>query len=278
MQDQPDAAAARPSAFGDRYRLYLDESGDHVFRQTDEVAHRYLCLLGCWFRNPEYLQFHDAIERLKAAHLPHHPDDPVVLHRDDMINARKAFKVLREDARREAFDRDLLDVIENADCRVVAVVIDKQRLRANFGEAAAHPYHLGLGFLLQRFAGFLNHINRVGDVLGESRGGTEDRLLKDSYSWVYERGAWRTPAHTFQAALTSKELKLKPKSANIAGLQLADLLGHPVKRWVLRQLGHDPGGFAPFAERLMEVVEPKFNRHLYDGRVQGYGYVLYPRR
>jgi hypothetical protein len=41
------------------------------------------------------------------------------------------------------------------------------------GRAAAHPYHLGLGFLLQRFAGFLNHINRVGDILGESRGGRE---------------------------------------------------------------------------------------------------------
>jgi hypothetical protein len=278
MPNQPDPAAPRPSAFDDRYRLYLDESGDHVFRQTENIAHRYLCLLGCWFRNPPYLQFHEVIERLKAAHLPHHPDDPVVLHREDMINARKAFKVLRDDAVRAQFDRDLLQVIQNADFRIVAVVVDKQRLRANFGDDAAHPYHLGLGFLLQRFAGFLNHINRVGDVLGESRGGAEDRLLKDSYSRVYERGVWMTPAHRLQSALASKELKLKPKSANITGLQLADLLGHPVKHWALRQLGHDPGGLAPFAERLMEVVEPKFNRHLYDGRVQGYGYVLYPKR
>ena len=33
---------ARPSKFEDRYRLYLDESGDHVFRETEELAHRYL--------------------------------------------------------------------------------------------------------------------------------------------------------------------------------------------------------------------------------------------
>lgn len=278
MPGDPEPGPARPSSFEDRYRLYLDESGDHVFRETEEIAHRYLCLLGCWFRNPEYLQFHNAIEALKTLHLPHHPDDPVVLHREDMINARKAFKVLRDDAARERFDRDLLQVIQNANFRVVAVVFDKQRLRFNFGEDAAHPYHLGLGFLLQRFAGYLNHINRVGDIVGESRGGVEDRLLKDSYSRVYERGVWMTPAHAFQSAFTSKELKLKPKSANIAGLQLADLLGHPVKHWVLRQYGVGAGEAAPFAARLVQAINGKFNRHLYDGRTEGYGFVVYPRR
>ncbi|HXK26626.1 MAG TPA: DUF3800 domain-containing protein [Candidatus Binatia bacterium] len=269
---------ARPSKFEDRYRLYLDESGDHVYRGTGEIAHRYLCLLGCWFRNPDYLRFHEALEDLKARHLPHHPDEPVVLHRDDMINARKAFKNLRDEATRERFDSDLLQVIQAGDFKVVAVVIDKHELRRSYGETASHPYHLGLGFLLQRFAGYLNHINRVGDILGESRGGKEDRLLKESYSRVFERGVWRTKAHAFQSALTSRELKLKPKGANIAGLQLADLLGHPVKQWVLKHYGHADVEPAPFAQRLMGVVETKLNRHLYDDRAEGYGMVLFPRK
>ena len=267
----------RPSKFEDRYRLYLDESGDHVFRETEEHAHRYLCLLGCWFRNPDYLKFHEAIEGFKSAYLPHHPDDPVILHRDDMINARKAFKNLRDGAVRAKFDDELLRVIESAEFKVVAVVIDKQELRRAYGTAAAHPYHLGLGFLLQRFAGYLNHINRVGDILDESRGGREDRLLKESYSRVFERGVWMTRSDTFQSALTSGELKLKPKSANIAGLQLADLLGHPVKQWMLNQFGYTSEDLAPFAQRLMGVIESKFNRHLYDQRLEGYGVVLYPR-
>jgi len=267
----------RPSKFEDRYRLYLDESGDHVFRETEAHAHRYLCLLGCWFRNPDYLKFHEAIEGFKSAYLPHHPDDPVILHRDDMINARKAFKNLRDGAVRAKFDDELLRVIESAVFKVVAVVIDKQELRRAYGTAAAHPYHLGLGFLLQRFAGYLNHINRVGDILGESRGGREDRLLKESYSRVFERGVWMTRSDTFQSALTSGELKLKPKSANIAGLQLADLLGHPVKQWMLNHFGYTSEDLAPFAQRLMGVIESKFNRHLYDQRLEGYGVVLYPR-
>jgi len=267
---------ARPSQFEDRYRLYLDESGDHVFRETEELAHRYLCLLGCWFRNPDYLKFHEAIEGLKSAYLPHHPDDPVILHREDMVNARKAFKNFRDNAERSKFDDALIEVIKAAEFKVVAVVIDKRELRRAYGSAAAHPYHLGLGFLLQRFAGYLNHINRVGDILGEARGGKEDRFLKESYSRVFERGVWMTKREAFQTALTSSELKLKPKSANISGLQLADLLGHPVKQWVLKHFGHVEENLAPFAQRLMGVIEPKFNSHLYEGKVAGYGMVLFP--
>lgn len=208
----------RPAAFEDRYRLYVDESGDHVYRATTETAHRYLCLLGCWFQNPAYLRFHESIESLKQHHFPHHPDNPIILHREDIINRRRVFKVLQDDEKRFNFDIDLLDVIKAADFRVVAVVIDKAALRAAYGQSAAHPYHLGLGFLLQRFAGYLNHINRVGDVMAEARGGKEDALLKDSYARIHARGTWGvTSAHFFQSALSSRQLKLHQKKATSLG-------------------------------------------------------------
>jgi hypothetical protein len=268
----------RPSEFENRYRLYLDESGDHVFRSTIDPSHRFLCLLGCWFRNPDYLAFHQSLEELKARHFPHHPDNPVVLHREEIMNARGPFKTLRDKDPRSRFDDDLLTVISAANFKIVAVVIDKRRLLDAYGKAAAHPYHLGLGFLLQRYCGFLNHINRTGDVMAESRGGKEDRLLKESYEHVYERGAWRVNSSVFQSSLTSKELKLKQKSANIAGLQLSDLLGHPVKQSILSSEGALTEGLAPFAKRLVEAVGSKFNRHLYEGRVQGYGTVFFPKK
>jgi len=270
---------SRPSNFEDRYRLYLDESGDHVFRETTETAHRFLCLLGCWFQNPDYVQFHEALENLKELHLHHHPDNPVILHREDMINTRKAFKVLQDEKKRAEFDTDLLNIIQSAEFRVVAVVIDKAALRASYGESAAHPYHLGLGFLLQRYAGYLNRINRVGDVMAEARGGVEDLLLKESYSRVYEHGIWGvTSAGFFQSALSSREMKLRGKKANISGLQLADLLGHPTKMWTLRHYGLIDDELAPFAKRLIKIVEYKFNRQLYNNRLEGYGIVLYPKK
>jgi hypothetical protein len=141
-EDLPSSNPSRPSGFEDRYRLYLDESGDHVFRDIMEPAHRFLCLLGCWFRNPDYIQFHEALEQVKEKHLPHHPDEPVILHREDMINARRAFKALRDETRRATFDADLMQVIHATNFRVVAVVIDKAVLRETYGDTAAHPYHI----------------------------------------------------------------------------------------------------------------------------------------
>ena len=79
-----------------------------------------------------------------------------------------------------------------------------------------------------------------------------------------------------QGALTSRQLKLKPKSANLSGLRLADLLGYPVKHWVLKQNGFLEEELSPFAQRIIEVVRAKFNCHPYDGRIEGYGWVLYP--
>lgn len=260
----------------ERYRLYIDESGDHVFRQMEEPSHRYLCLLGCWFRGDHYRAFHETLEGFKNRHLPHHPDEPVILHREEIVNRRGAFWRLRDDTARDAFDRDLLDLIRNTLFQIVGVVIDKKQLQETY-TTPAHPYHLAMGFLLQRYCGYLNHVNRRGDVMAESRGGHEDRLLKGSYEWVYKRGAWQMKADVFQRALTSSQMKAKPKSANISGLQLADLLAHPIRQSILLEKGRIEGPLSPFAARLMAVVETKFNRHLYDGRVEGYGKVFFPK-
>lgn len=48
-------------------------------------------------------------------------------------------------------------------------------------------------------------------------------------------------------------------------------------------MGTEKNGFlieelAPFAQLLMKVIENKFNRHLYDRRIEGYGWVLYPKK
>jgi hypothetical protein len=113
--------------------------------------------------------------------------------------------------------------------------------------------------------------------MAESRGGKENRLLANSYSRHYERGAWVTKAEFFQRALTTRKLKIKQKSANIAGLQLADLLGHPVKRAILVESGHSDEPLAPFASRVLQALQNRFNRHLYKGDVWGYGKVFFPK-
>lgn len=77
----------------------------------------------------------------------------------------------------------------------------------------------------------------------------------------------------FQRVLTSKEIKLKPKQANIAGLQVADLLAYPCKQEILILRGkvEDPGEV--FGREICRCIAPKYNRRYGDGQVQGHGQV-----
>lgn len=263
-----------------RYRLYVDESGDHVLYDQSTLCmpgHRYLALLGCVFRDDEYVAFHNALTALKQQHFPHSPDEPVILHRTDMINFRGPFWRLRDQDYRAAFEDSLIAMLAGASFRIVIVVTDKLRLKTEYREQAWHPYHLAMGFLMQRYCAFLNHVNRTGDVMAESRGRTENELLAGAYQHTYAHGDMFHRADWYRRVLTSNQVKLKPKDKNISGLQLADVLAHPLKQRVLHEHGSIEELEGGFGVRLAEAAEDKYNRHLYDGRVEGYGKVLFPK-
>lgn len=266
-----DAASqpARPA----RYRLYIDESGDHAYRKLGHVAHRYLSLLGVWFRQPEaYTRFADALEAIKRQFFGPRPDKPVVLHRSDIINRKGPFGVLCDDAVRQRFDEALLQVVKDADFRMCCVIIDKKAHKDCYS-SPFHPYHFSLAAMLDRYSGWLNYKNAVGDVMAEGRGREEDVQLKQAYRRVYEAGTLMFDRSHHQRALTSKSLKLQQKAANIAGIQLADVLAHPVKQHCLVKRGLIGSTRQGFGETLVSVAERKFNRNEYRGKTDGYGRV-----
>jgi len=170
------------------------------------------------------------------------------------------------------FDEGLLDIIRRADFTVTAVVIDKKKHIEQY-LSPFHPYHYCLAALLDRYSGWLNLFNRTGDVMAESRGRNEDLQLQQAYRRVYESGTLFFEPEHHQRALTSRDLKLKSKQDSVPGLQLADVLAHPVKQDILirRKIIDDPG--AVFGKRLIEIVEDKFNRHYSLKRIDGYGRV-----
>jgi len=217
-----------------RYRLYIDESGDHTYTVLDSSSKRYLGIIGCFVESDYYRQkFQPDFEQLKQKYFPHSPDEPVILHRTEIIEKRSSFWRLRDFETEKNFNEDLLNFFKNTDYRVVMVIIDKKSHIERYKEAAFHPYHYCVAALLERYCGFLNIHNAIGDVLAERRGGREDMQLKEAYKRVYESGTTQRNPEFFQKVLTSKEIKIKAKSANIAGLQLADLLAHPSKNEVL---------------------------------------------
>jgi len=257
----------------DRYRLYIDESGDHTYKRLTEVSQRYLALLGIWCRQrDEYVALHDGLERLRREVFGPRPDDPVILHREDIINKRGDFYVLQDPEKERALNDGLLQLIRDSSFRMVCIVIDKQQHQDKYA-SSMHPYHYCLTAMLQRYCGWLNYKNVVGDVMAEARGRSEDQQLEGAYANLYANGTLYLNSSIVQRVLTSKSLKLKRKDANIAGLQLADVLAHPVKQWVLWQKGilAEPCGFG---RQLAEAARPKFNARNDTGQVEGYGWKL----
>lgn len=66
-----------------------------------------------------------------------------------------------------------------------------------------------------------------GDVMIEARDKDKDRALKGAFREIFIHGTSYIPSKRFQSVLTSKEIKIKPKEANIYGLQLADIVAYP---------------------------------------------------
>lgn len=261
-----------------RYRLYIDESGDHTYSVMESPSKRYLGILGCFIESNYYRQeFQPRLEQLKQKYFPHSPDEPVILHRSEIIEKRSSFWRLRDPEIERSFNNELLNFFKTADYRVVIVVIDKKSHIERYKEAAFHPYHYCVAALLERYCGFLNIHNAIGDVLAERRGTTEDMQLKEAYRRVYESGTTQRNPEFFQKVLTSKEIKIKPKSANIAGLQLADLLAHPCKNEILlenKRITEKEWKGETFGKEICKYLESKYNRHIYNGRIRGYGKVF----
>lgn len=259
-----------------RYRLYIDESGDHTYSSNkSDDAKRYLCITGVIFETKYYKEtFHPNFEAFKQKHFPHSPDEPVVFHRKELINKKGPFWRLLNPESENSFNEDFLSLLEEHEYKVISVVIDKNSHLERYAESALHPYHYCLVAMLERYCGFLNYFNAEGDVMAEGRAGREDMQLKEAYERVYESGTSFRKPDFFQNSLTSKEIKIKPKTANIAGLQVADLLAHPCKTEILFEKKRiaDQGG--DYGKKICGCVSKKYNRHLFRGRVDGYGKVF----
>ncbi len=66
------------------------------------------------------------------------------------------------------------------------------------------------------------------------------------------------------------ELKVKSKQLNIAGLQIADLIAHPSRRWFFKNIFNMNDGKNTFGDKIIEIlVKDKFFR--YKGEILGYG-------
>ena len=166
--------------------------------------------------------------------------------------------MIKDSEIRIKFDRKLLELLNAWDYTVISVCIDKKQHKETYKTWRYDPYHYCLAVLLERFVFFLEQTGNRGDVMAESRGGKEDRRLKDSFARLWENGTEYVSPERFQDVLTSKQLKVKPKSNNIAGLQLADLIAHPSRNEILDDNDLLEKDIAPFGGKIIKILQSKY--------------------
>lgn len=260
-----------------KQRLFLDESGDHTVKSivAGNWDKRYLCLFACSFDVDIYRRkWQPDFEEFKYRHFGGDPEDSVILHREDVKAKRGPFGVLNDQRKCEQFNEELRELAAKAPFRGLAVVIDKlNTANKHFGPvSSAHPYHIGLLALMERYCHWLKIGGFTGDILAESRGGREDEQLKAAYIAVYSGGTRYYKSDYFKQRLTSREIKIKPKAQNIAALQLADMLAYPAKRRILEEYNLAPATKG-FTRLMADAIEKKYNRNDH-GRVAGYGKII----
>ena len=243
------------------YRIYIDEVGNPDLESSDDPNHRFFSLTGVIveFGHVEAV-IHPQMEALKAKYFVSHPDEPVVFHRKEMVNRRPPFEALSDPETAGRFDAELLNLLESWEYTVISVCLDKKKHKETYTTWRYDPYHYCLAVLLERFTFFLSRHGARGDAMAESRGGNEDRRLKDAFTRLWERGTDFVDPQQFQRALTTKQLKVKVKANNISGLQLADMLAHPSRNEILSERNPLQGELAPFAKRVIAILAEKYDR------------------
>jgi uncharacterized protein DUF3800 len=252
-------------------RMYVDEVGNADLKASADPNHRYLSLTGVVF-DLDYMDRVAApeLEGLKRRYFKTHVDEPLILHRKELVNKKYPFQALRDPGVEAAFNSDLLSLLEKLQYKVITAVIDKLEHCRRYPVWQHHPYHYCQEVLIERYVSSMEGVDKVGDVLAESRGTRADRELKAAYEHIYNHGTVWVGPEVFRRRLTSKELKLKRKVDNIAGLQLADLIAHPSFKVSLARQRNEalPQGFGGQVAVILEAGKYRCSP---TGRIDGWG-------
>ncbi|RJP79377.1 MAG: DUF3800 domain-containing protein [Candidatus Zixiibacteriota bacterium] len=254
-----------------KYRLYIDEVGNSDLHSSSDPNHRYLSLTGVAF-SLDYVDqvVFPTLESLKRRYFHHHADDPICLHRKEILQKKAPFDSLRDPKIEAAFNEDLLRILMDFQYTVFTAVIDKYEHMRQYSVWQYDPYHYCLEILIERFCFFLETSEATGDVLAESRGGKEDRRLKASFHRHFSTGTRFINPEKIAQRLTSSQLKVKSKSNNIAGLQFADIIAYPSYRAALARHDNRPLP-EDFSGKIITILETSKYYRSSAGEIQGYG-------
>ena len=241
-----------------KFIIYADESGDHNLVSINPQNPVFV-LVFCIFDKQEYSTLIvPAIQKLKFKYWGH---DGVILHGHEIRKRHGDFNVLLNSDRREAFLAELSTIIEQMPMTVIAAAIDKSRHVKQYTDPA-NPYEIALAFCMERLQWWLKEQNETAHsthLVVERRGKHEDQMLELEFRRISD-------GHNAMGKMPNLDIRFMDKKHNSTGLQIADLVAHPIARHVI-----DPSQ----ANRGFEIIRPKFRKKA-DGKIDGYGLKVFP--
>ena len=224
------------------YIVYADESGDHNLAKVSDEEYPVFVLAFCIFKKSDYIE--NALCKLSKIKFDFWGHDAVILHSHKIRKQKEEFAILSNIPTMEKFANRVNELISETPFFVIATAIDKRLLQKQYVTPKS-PYNLGLLFCLERATKYLaeqGQKERLTHIIVEARGKKEDAELELEFRRII----------TQQKGLAKFDILFSDKKSNGAGLQIADLIAHPIGRHVINPIQEN---------RSYKIVEKKFHKY-----------------
>jgi hypothetical protein len=209
------------------YIVYGDETGDQSTKSIYD-EHPVFALTLCIFSKRDYIEH--VVKGFKELKFNFWGHDAIILHGAKLRRQIEDFQFLQNEIRREIFLYELNKTIQNSPFTVISTAIDK-RLLKEMRSDLINAYELSLEYCMDSVYRFLHEKNQPGKVTHitiESRGSNFDNELNISFRKIIEKNINRQNIFPLKIIFVDKK-------ANSIGLQIADLVAHPIGRYVANQ-------------------------------------------
>ncbi len=258
--------------------MFIDDTGEVDNAATNDDERRFASITGVIFEWGHYYHtFVPNFRDLRSKHFGLNKNNkPPVLQRRAILGKEGKFSALDNTNNKRKWDADCLQMYRQHNYHVITVCIDKVAFYFRYPKWREEIYLLLIQNALERYYYFLKSRKGVGDVMAEAIGLKPDRALSARYERVYQNGTLDLKAAELQSVLTSKEIKIKPKKDDIAGLQLADLLAKPSFDHC-RSIYADVPAPRGFVSSICAIMEDEKYYRQTNGQIDGYGRIWRPR-
>lgn len=218
-----------------KYRLFIDESGDHGLSNIDPDFPVFV-LCGVLFSETEYEMFRQKVNALKKTLWN---NIEVIFHSRDIRKHEKEFQIFFDMEKKAYFYNELNNIIAASNYVIISSAIHKSEYIKKYGKFG-DVYSVALSFIIERTIFCLDKYPKPAtlDISVEKRGWVEDENLLKHYNEVYSSGTFYVTPERIRDYQT--KLKFISKKENINGLQLADLLAYPIARHIIEPKRANP--------------------------------------